>query len=667
MLWGNDVQVASDIPEALAHMASHTCDVIVAHFNSFNSGVVTALVDHVKEVPVIVLVSAVEQGEVLQALKDGAFDLIADNKLEVLQIGLARAAKFVKRLRQQKKTEDALRESEERYALAARGANDGLWDWKFGTFGDPPKIYLSPRWKAMLGYAANEIGDRPDDWLKLIHPEDQARFQEALKIHFKGQTPQFECEYRVARRDGTYSWVLARGLAVLNASGQPIRIAGSTGLVQRGAVHDPVTGLPNRLLLLERLGHEVKRARHQESYQYAVLFMDLDRFKLLAETLGHKYSDELLVQLSKRLANGIRPQDLLARMAADRFAILLEDVKSVMETTQIAQDIQTRLSKPFGFRGEEIFLTACIGIAMSATGYARAEDVLRDSEAAMHRAKNKGRGKIELFDVAMHEHAVEQLHFENDLRRAIARDEFILHYQPIVDLQTGEIVSFEALVRWKHPEKGFIPPVEFIFMAEETGLIVPLGESVLSKACEQLRTWQLKFAYKSALSVSVNLSVKQLEHPALVATTAEIVQKSKVLPGTIKLEVTESVLMENLDIARRILDEFKALNIPLLMDDFGTGYSSLGALHTLPLDALKIDRTFIANMLENERSRVIVRSIVALGTGLGLQIIAEGVETKEQMLELRKSDCHLAQGYYFSKPVDAEHAEEFLSRGFKIE
>jgi predicted signal transduction protein with EAL and GGDEF domain len=440
------------------------------------------------------------------------------------------------------------------------------------------------------------------------------------------------------------------------------------------AFHDPLTQLPNRALFLDRLTQCGARfLRHPEN-KFAVLFIDIDRFKIVNDGLGHDAGDRLIVAIAERLRRSIRREDLvarpagemaatrqgmedtLARMGGDEFTILLEDIRDSSDSVRVAKRIQQTLASPFLIDGQEVFTTASIGIALSTTAYSVAEDMLREADTAMHRAKTQGKARCEIFDPAMHVSAVRRLKLETDLRRAIEREEFRVHYQPIVSLLDGRMAGFEALVRWQHPESGLLAPGEFIAVAEETGLIVLIGKWVMREACRQLYAWNQQFPCTTPLTMAVNLSAKQFAQPDLVSQVRQVLLDTGLAPPALKLEITESVIMSDAQRTSRLFDELKALGISLSIDDFGTGYSSLSYLRRFPLNTLKIDRSFISGMDTNRASRQIVETIMTLARNLGMEVVAEGAETAAQVEHLKTLGCEYAQGYFFSPPLDAEAA-----------
>jgi diguanylate cyclase (GGDEF)-like protein/PAS domain S-box-containing protein len=563
---------------------------------------------------------------------------------------------------------EALHESEERYAVAAQGANDGLWDWNLKN----DRIHYSPRWKSMLGYEGDEVRDQPEEWLGRIHPDDQAQVRLDLEAHKGGASSHFESEHRIRHKDGGYLFVLSRGLVVRNPAGQAVRIAGSqTDITLRkrteeqilhDALHDPLTGLPNRNLFLDRLGQAVARRRRHDDYHFAVLFLDLDRFKLVNDSLGHLAGDRLLVELAKRLSGCLRSEDTVARLGGDEFAILLDEIEDVRDATRVAERIREEQREPFSLDGHDVFSTASIGITLDDPRDRPPEELLRDADTAMYRAKGQGRDRHEIFDDAMHSRAVAVLKLETDLRRALERSELRLVYQPIVSLSTGRMVGAEALVRWEHPERGLLAPDLFVPLAEETGLILNVGHFVLREACRMARRWQDATLEGPVLSMSVNLSAREFAQTGLVDRVESLLAEFALEPARLRIEITESLIMEDPEAAVARCRALRDLGVGIDIDDFGTGYSSLSYLRRFPVDALKIDRSFVGGMDGRTEDHEIVRAIVGLAAALGIKIVAEGVETIEQLKRLKELGCELGQGYLFARPVEAEEAFAYFER-----
>ena len=558
-----------------------------------------------------------------------------------------------------------LAECEQRYALAARGANDALWDWNLRD----GSAYFSPRWDDMVGGATD--GATLENWLGRVHEDQAQRLRKDLANHVAGLTPHFENTHQCRHADGGWRWLLARGLAVRDDSGRVVRVAGSITDVTdqkrfeeqllHGAFHDPLTGLPNRALFLDRLGHAVNRSQRRAEHLFGVLFLDLDRFKVINDSLGHRVGDELLRGIARRVEECVRPGDTVARLGGDEFTVLLDDLVRPNDAELVAGRIQEALKTPFRLDGHEVVTSASIGIALSLQGYNSAEDIVRDADTAMYRAKADGKARHRVFDQVMHHNAVERLTMESELRRAVDRQEFELHYQPVVSLQSGQIEGFEALVRWNHPTRGLVSPAEFIPIAEETGLINPLGWWVLREAATQARDWQQKYPRDLPLQMNVNLSGRQFRQPDLIRGVVTILNDIGLEPDTLRLEITESVLMETAADSRSVLAELREHGIRLCIDDFGTGYSSLNYLHSFDIDVLKIDRSFVSRIREG-RAPEIVQTIVDLSRSLGLAVTAEGIETAEQLRQLRAMDVELGQGFYFARGLSASRADRLLKR-----
>ena len=430
---------------------------------------------------------------------------------------------------------------------------------------------------------------------------------------------------------------------------------------RHAAFHDSLTGLPNRAMFTELLKAEIESSQRRGEHMFAVLFLDLDRFKNINDSLGHTHGDLLLVAFAERLERTLRPIDTLARFGGDEFAILLSGMSDATDAVRVAQRIQDELSLPFVLDKNSAFATASIGIALSSSGYDRPDDILRDADIAMYRAKENGKARYEVFDHGMHARAVSRLQLESDLSQAVERNEFCVYYQPIVSLQTGRLAGFEALVRWNHPRRGLVSPADFIPVAEETGLIVPIGEWVLNEACARVRQWQIDSPSHRSLSLSVNLSARQVAQPDLLNRIKEALGNSKLNPHCLKLEITESVVMENAEAAAQMFKQLRLLGVQLSIDDFGTGYSSLSYLHRFPLNYLKIDRSFVSR-LTTDNDNAIVRTISTLARNLGMEVIAEGIETEEQFQQLKMLGCEYGQGYLFSRPVANESVAHLLAQ-----
>ena len=562
-----------------------------------------------------------------------------------------------------KKTEE-LRDSEERYALAAQGSNDGLWDWNLKT----NKVYYSTRWKQMIGYDDDEIGKDPQDWFTLVHPDDVENLKNIIAAHIKEPGIHIEAEYRIKHKDETYLWMLCRGLAVQDREGKPIRMAGSqTDITARkqmeeqliyDAFHDGLTGLANRALFMDRLNVSFARKKRRKDYHLAVLFLDLDRFKNINDSFGHLFGNQLLAEVARRLNTNLRMGDTFARFGGDEFAILLDDIENPGFAKLVADRVHKELSAAFRINDQDVFITVSIGIAIC-EGYSRPEDIVRDADIAMYKAKFSGRACNMLFDETMRKDVLSYLQLETDLRQAIDRQELMIYYQPIVSLENQEIKGFEALLRWHHPEKGFVPSSEFIPVAEETGLIVPIGNWVLFEACKQICQWQKHFPSDPPLSISVNVSNKQLVHPNFIDQVRTVLSRTGLHSSSLKLEITESFMIEDVKI-EKVLADLKEMNVQIHIDDFGTGYSSLSYINKFPVSALKIDRSFISKIGEQGEDSEIVKAIVSLADTLKMDVIAEGVEKSEHLSLLKALKCKYVQGYLFSHPLNSKEAAKLL-------
>jgi len=556
----------------------------------------------------------------------------------------------------------AVRRTEERLSLAAEAANDGLWDWNLRT----QECFFSGRWRGMLGLPARAGSGRVEEWLGRVHPDDVGAFKDALKAHITGATNRLQHELRIRHEDGTYRWFLCRGMAARGAGPRSARIAGSLtegGIARhradRAASLDPLTGLANRTVFIERLGRRLADARGRSGGdRFAVLYLDLDRFKVVNDSLGHLVGDELLTAVSRRLESCLRSIDVLARLGGDEFAILLNSLANEGQANAIAFRLQAALSAPFSIGGREVFTTASIGIAIGLTDYASPDELMRDADTAMYHAKTRGKARHELFDADMHARARDRLGLENDLRHAVANKAFEVHYQPIVALATGACVGFESLIRWKRNGEP-VPPDKFIPLAEELGLIEPVGTWVLREACRAFADWRRRYA--GGLDyITVNVSSRQLVQQNFLSVVERAVHDAGLQPSDLRLEITETALMESPQAAAGLLRELRDFGVKIYLDDFGTGYSSLSHLHRLPVDALKIDRSFVNSLLLPDRP-AIVESILALARTLNTSVVAEGIETAAQAHELNRLGCTHAQGYLFSRPLSATAVEELLT------
>jgi diguanylate cyclase (GGDEF)-like protein/PAS domain S-box-containing protein len=567
------------------------------------------------------------------------------------------------------RTEQALKRTEERLSLAAAGANDGWWEWDLRS----QEFYCSPRWREILGLPGSDGVGRPDEWLDRVHPDDLAALKDALKDHLAGKAPHFKHEHRILHNDGTYRWFLCRGIAGRVAGRNPSRIAGSLtdttdrGLVQEGlrtgGFRDPLTGLRSRADFVELLGRRLEEFKQPRrgGGRFAILYLDLDRFKVINDNLGHLVGDELLIAVSRRLESCLRQGDTLARLGGDEFVILLQTIADEGQANVIAFKIQETLSAPIMVAGREVFTSASIGICFGSEQHVTPDEIMRDADTAMYHAKSHGKARHELFDADMHARTRDRLDLENDLRHAVTNLDFEVHYQPIVLLSTGMCIGFESLIRWTRNGKP-VSPVTFVPMAEELGLIEPLGTWVLQQACKTFAEWQRRYPAGGLDYITVNVSSRQLMQQNFIRIVEQAIESSGLKPADLRLEITETALMDSPSSAAEVLTKLRNLGSKVYLDDFGTGYSSLSHLHKLPVDALKIDRSFVKSIAQSDRSSI-VESILALARTMKTSVVAEGIETDIQACELERLGCTHAQGFLFSRPLSAAAAEELIVAG----
>ncbi len=561
--------------------------------------------------------------------------------------------------------EDALREAEAKYRSIFENAVEGI----FQTTPDGTYLDANPSLSRIYGYdSPARLKAGFTDISSQLYLDARRRQDFIDEMKEKGSISNFEAQ--IKRKDGQIIWISENARAVRDENDELLYYEGTVEDITarknaeeqllHDALHDKLTGLSNRALFMDRLTQSFGRLRRHPEAIFAVLFLDFDRFKNINDSLGHMAGDQLLIAVSHRIAGCLRPGDTVSRLGGDEFSVLLEDIGDVAGAIMVAERIQSAMQQPFAIASQQVFTSASIGIALSHLEYEHPEDLLRDADMAMYRAKATGKARHEVFDAGMHKRAVALLQLETDLRWAIERAEFQLYYQPIVDLGSGRVGGFEALIRWQHPTRGLVSPLDFIPIAEETGWIVPIGRWVLNEACRQLAEWQREIPRETPLSISVNLSGKQFSQPDLITGVEEVLTRYELPPGCLKLEITESALMENVqDVTDRLL-QLHGLGVKLGLDDFGTGYSSLSYLHRFSLDTLKIDRSFIARMSEGGENREIVRTIVSLGKNLGMDVVAEGVEDATQLADLRALKCKSGQGYFFARPLTAVDARQML-------
>jgi PAS domain S-box-containing protein len=547
------------------------------------------------------------------------------------------------------------------------------------------RLYNSPAYEKILGYSSEEL--QATSAIEQIHPDDRPRvLQAAEKARRSGQSERVE--YRILHKDGSWRTLESTASAIRDSAGLTEKLVivnrditerkRAEEMLAHNAFHDGLTNLPNRALFLDRLQHALTLSKRHTHYKFAVLLIDVDEFKVINDSLGHTAGDGLLIQIGQRLKDSVRradtvsrprlnevlgrpsSDDSLARLGGDEFTILLDDIRDPIEAVRVAERIQEELAVPFVVNQEKVVISASIGITPSSTPHTHAEDLLRDADIAMYRAKKLGKARCEVSDPAMHANALKRLRLEADLRKALTHGEFRVHYQPIISLTTGRITGFEALTRWQRPE-GLLMPGAFIAVAEETGLIIAMNRQLLSEACRCLRSWQTEFPSSPLLTMSVNITAKEFSQPDLASEIRKCLEETAIDPRCLQLEIVETIAMGDAEQSGHVLSKLKALGVRLSIDDFGTGYSSLSRLRRIPVDTLKIDRAFIMNINSDQESREIVRIIVMLAHNLGLKVVAEGTETEEQVNLVKSFDCEMAQGYFFSRPVDDQAVLKLLA------
>jgi diguanylate cyclase (GGDEF)-like protein len=549
--------------------------------------------------------------------------------------------------------------------------SDGHWEWSLAS----SRLHVSARWAALIGADQHEVGTTPDSWLTKIHPDDRDRISAALHAHIATNGPnEFDLPHRLRHADGSYRWMSCRGTVQRDNSGKAVRLVGAHADVTAETVMDQVTGLPNHLLLREHLSRSIERAKRYPGFHFALLIIDLDRAECHPAG-APRVDDPLLVAAARRLetslrlgdgASGFRHDDIVARLEGDHFAILVDGLKEVGDATVVADRVLTTLLRPFTTRDHDGFLSPSIGVAVSATGYAIADDALRDAETALHRAKLLGKGRFEVFDTAILKTAQTKLRLEADFAGALDRQEFQVFYQPIVALDGHAIAGFEALARWQHPVLGMVSPLDFIPVAEETGFILPLGLWMLREACRQLKAWQQLPSVRADLWVSVNVSGLQFRHEPLVGEIKQVLTDTGLDPRHLVLELTEGVAIDQPAAVKAVLMQLRSLGIRISVDDFGTGHSSLTRLRQFPIDCLKVDRSLVRGMEASTEMTAILGSITTMARELSLQVVIEGIENGAQLALLPSVHCQYVQGYVFSRPIDGVRATALLERGSSV-
>jgi diguanylate cyclase (GGDEF)-like protein/PAS domain S-box-containing protein len=659
-----DVEWASDPGQALRLIAERRHDVyLLDHRLGATTGLelLREAFGGQSHAPVIMLTGFDDHNVDLEATMLGVTDFLIKDRLDSAQ--LERSIRYAIR---HHAILSELRETQERYALAVKGANDGIWDWDLVT----DTVYYASRWKQILGHSEAEIGDSPNEWLGRVHIEDLGHLRAAMDGHLEGQTSHFESEHRVRHADGSYRWIFSRGVAVRDQENRATRMAGSISDVtdrraaaerlRHDARHDSLTGLPNRAMFLDHLELSLNQAKRRPHYRCAVLFLDLNRFKRINDGFGHAVGDQLLIAVARRLQAAMREGDTVARLGGDEFTVLLHDIESAEAAVEVAKRIQEMVSTPFSAGGTSLTVSASIGITTSEPG-SNASDLMNHADIAMYEAKVGTADGTAVFTAGMRERVVGQLKVEDELRDAIDHGSLRVFYQPIVDIERGKLTGLEALARWPSGAERDISPIEFIPVAEDTGLIRPLGRMVLREACSRLSDWRADGLVDDDVTISVNVSGYQLGEVSLLDDVSVALRESALPARALRLEITEGTIMRDPERMPAALDELEALGIAAHIDDFGTGYSSLTFLRHFAGNTLKIDRSFISSIYADDGSAEIVRTIIGLARNLGLAVIAEGVETEQQVRKLHQLGGRFAQGFLFAKPLDATGAEALLA------
>jgi diguanylate cyclase (GGDEF)-like protein/PAS domain S-box-containing protein len=622
------------------------------------------------EIPLILVCENIKSESLLQIIKNGCSNCVFKSNLSSIG-SIVMNELYSSKLKYEKEQEinrirkdyDALVFDVKRYKLAVEGSNDGIWDWD--TIND--RAYISFKWKEMLNIKSCEFENFGGVWLELIHPEDLNILEEAITSYFQKKTPYFICEYRLKTKDNDYIWVLTRGKAIRDNEGNIIKMAGShTNITDKKraeekinhlAYFDTVTNLANRTLFEERLNKCIADTNANKE-MFGLIYLDIDNFKNVNDTLGHAFGDLLLKNMANLLKKHVNKEDTVARLSGDEFSIIIPRLKTLEKVNIIADKIKGEFQNPFMLANHEVYVTVSMGIAIYPTDGEDQQTLLKNADTAMYCAKEKGKNSYEFYLHEMNIKVMEKLQLQNDLRRAIKNNEFVVYYQPQVSMETSEIVGFEALVRWIHPAKGLISPLKFIPEAEEMGLIADIGEFVLRTACKQNKHWQ-ELGY-SPKCMAVNLSARQFQQKNLLKVIEDVLAETQLDTKLLELEITESICMNDLKFTIDLLNKFNEMGVTIALDDFGTGYSSLNYLKKLPLQSLKIDKSFVDNITNDDKELAIAKAITTLAHTLNLSIVAEGVETEDQFSVLKELNCDTAQGYLFSRPLPAEEIERLL-------
>lgn len=622
------------------------------------------------KIPFILFCENIKNESLIELMNHGCSNFIFENNISNIGNVFKREIQNYKleiqknnELEQFRKYHDNLEVQVKRYQLAIDGGNDGIWEWDIIN----DTGYISFKWKEIINISNCELENFKKIWMGIIHPNDLKVVKKKIKEYFDKRSEYFICEYRVRTKGLGYIWILTRGKAIRDSSGNPIKMAGShTNIteykkaeeeIHHLAFYDKITGLPNRTLFEETLKKYIKNSKKKKE-MFGLIYLDLDNFKTINDTLGHDFGDLLLKDVANLLKIHIDPQDIVVRLSGDEYAILIPKLISLEKLRKIADKIKRDFQNTFIIYNHEIYITVSIGIAIYPTDGEDGQTLLKNAESAMYCAKETGKNNYKFYVPEMNIKMMEKVKLQNDLRRALKNKEFVVYYQPKIDINTVKVVGFEALIRWIHPIEGLISPIKFIPEAEEMGLIVDIGEYVLRSACKQNKHWQdLGYPPKH---IAVNLSARQFQQKTILDTIENILDETGLDSKWLELEITESISMNDLNFTISMLHNFNKIGVKVALDDFGTGYSSLNYLKKLPIQSLKIDKSFVDNITNNPKELAIAKAITTLAHTMNLSIIAEGVETEEQLLLLKDLKCDMAQGYYFSRPLPPEEVEKIL-------
>lgn len=599
--------------------------------------------------PIVVVTGRDHEDLMAKALESGADDCL-EFPLH-LPLALARIRALMARVAEIAEGVD----QRQRFDLVVRGAGDGIWDWRL----DDNSVYFSPRWRELLGYQSEDRFSAMEDWLALIHPEESEMVKRELRNHLEGISLAFQVECRLRHKSQSYRWFLIRGTSQRDNYGHTVRMAGSLTDISERKLTDPMTGLPNRIVLYDRINQSIIKARRRKGGSFGIILLQIDRYETMREAYGQSFCDNVQRVVAQRIVGILRMTDTLTIMSDTTMCILVDVMREDTDLVRVAQRVRAAAEEPVSLGEESVVLTLSIGMAQGSQHHAAADELIKDATAALNKARQHGAGQEAVFDPDMQRRARDRLRIEADLHQALGRDELRVFWQPIVELGPNRLAGFEALLRWEHPTRGLISPAEFIPVAEESGLIVPIGRYVLREALRQAKTWHDAGAQRG-LFVSVNVSSRQLDSPDLVDTVTAALSDTAAPAGCLHIEITESAVMRDVARSQDVLRRLKSLGCHLALDDFGTGYSSLSLLQRLPLDYVKIDRSFVAAMSGEFSGESMVGAIIQIAKILHLTVIAEGIEAETDEFRLRALGCQYGQGYRYGKPLPAAHWQDAL-------